>query len=197
METMLAAVLHDFNDLRLEEIPRPRATEYGSVVVRIKSCGFCATDYKAIKGIRRNVTFPAIVGHEPSGVVAEVGPGVSHFKVGDEVAVMPSGFCNFCFHCRTGRHHYCTSAFTTGGDGVADVRDGAFAQYLKTVETRLLAKPRGVSFDQAALTEPLGGAWKGVIQYSQMQFGEDVVVIGVGGIGLLCLMVARAAGAAA
>ncbi len=164
-------------------------------MVRIKSCGFCATDYKAIKGIRRNVTFPAIVGHEPSGVVAEVGPGVSHFKVGDEVAVMPSGFCNFCFHCRTGRHHYCTSAFTTGGDGVADVRDGAFAQYLKTVESSLLAKPRGVSFDQAALTEPLGGAWKGVIQYSQMQFGEDVVVIGVGGIGLLCLMVARAAGA--
>jgi L-iditol 2-dehydrogenase len=58
-----------------------------------------------------------------------------------------------------------------------------------------LHKPAAISFDAAALTEPLSGAWKGVIHYSQMQVGDDVVVIGVGGIGLLCLMVARAAGA--
>ena len=74
MSTMLAAVLHDFNDLRLEQVPGPRAG-IGEVLVRIKSCGICATDYKAIKGIRRNVTFPSIAGHEPSGVVAAVGPG--------------------------------------------------------------------------------------------------------------------------
>ncbi len=64
-----------------------------------------------------------------------------------------------------------------------------------TKESCLFRKPPSVTFDQAALTEPLSGAWKGVIQYSQMQVGEDVVVIGVGSIGLLCLMVARAAGA--
>ena len=85
MSTMLAAVLHDFNDLKLEEVPMPQAKGFGDVVVRVKSCGICATDYKAIKGIRRNVKFPCIVGHEPSGVVAEVGPGVTHFEVGDEV----------------------------------------------------------------------------------------------------------------
>ena len=196
MDTMLAAVLHDFNDLRLEQVPRPHATATGSVVVQIRSCGFCATDYKAIKGIRRNVTFPAIVGHEPSGVVAEVGPEVTHFKVGDEVIVQPSGFCGFCQHCRTGVPHYCQNAFSTGGDGVADVRPGAFAQYMLTVESSLFAKPREVSFDAGALTEPLSGAWKGVIQYSELKVGEDVVVIGVGGIGLLCLMVAKAAGEA-
>jgi L-iditol 2-dehydrogenase len=192
---MLAAVLHDFNDLRLEQVPRPRATEPGTVLVRIKSCGFCATDYKAIKGIRRNVTFPAIVGHEPSGVVAQIGPNVTHFKVGDEVIVQPSGYCGFCKHCRTGVPHYCEHAFTTGGDGPADVRPGAFAEYMLTIESSLLAKPKGISFDAGALTEPLSGAWKGVIQYSEMKVGEDVVIIGVGGIGLLCLMVARAAGA--
>lgn len=64
-----------------------------------------------------------------------------------------------------------------------------------TMENTLYHKPEAISFDAAALTEPLSGAWKGVIQYSQLQVGEDVVVIGVGSIGLLCLMVARAAGA--
>ena len=71
---MLAAVLKDFNDLVLEEVPTP-APGPGEVLVRIKSCGFCATDYKAIKGIRRNVTCPLIPGHEPSGVIGAPAPG--------------------------------------------------------------------------------------------------------------------------
>jgi L-iditol 2-dehydrogenase len=196
MEKMLAAVLHDFDKLELEQVPVPRPREYGDVLVKIKACGICATDYKAIKGIRRNVTFPAIVGHEPSGVVAEAGPGVSHFRAGDEVIVQPLAHCGICRHCRVGNTHYCENAFVTGGDGPQDVRAGAFAEFMLTRETSLFRKPAGISFDAAALTEPLAGAWKGVIQYSQMQIGDDVVIIGAGSMGLLCLMVAKAAGAA-
>lgn len=191
---MLVAVLKDFNNLVLEDIPIPDPG-IGEVVVRIKSCGFCATDYKAIKGIRRNVTFPLIPGHEPSGVIAKVGLGVQHLHEGDPVIVQPSGFCGVCKYCRTGRSHYCEHAFTTGGDGPVDVRPGAFAEYMTTAATCCFRKPESCSFDAAALTEPLSGAWKGVVQYSQMEVGDDVVVIGVGGIGLLCLMVASAAGA--
>ena len=191
---MLAAVLKGFDQLVLEDVTTP-TPGVGEVVVRIRSCGFCATDYKAIKGIRRNVSFPFIPGHEPSGVVASVGVGVRHFKEGDEVICQPSGYCGVCRNCRMGNTHYCEHAFTTGGDGPPDVWPGAFAEYMKTQESCLFLKPKGISFDAAALTEPLSGAWKGVIQYSQMQVGDDVVVIGVGGIGLLCLMVARAAGA--
>lgn len=191
---MLAAVLKDFNQLILDDIPIPE-TGTGEVVVQIKSCGFCATDYKAIKGIRRNARFPFIPGHEPAGIVHSVGPGVAHFQAGDEVAVMPSGFCGLCESCRTGNTHYCEHAFTTGGDGPEDVWPGAFAEYMKTRETTLFRKPPEISFDAAALTEPLSGAWKGLIRYSEMKVGDDVVVIGVGGIGLLCLMVAKAAGA--
>ena len=66
---------------------------------------------------------------------------------------------------------------------------------MKTNASSLFKKPANVPFDAAALVEPLSGAWKGVIKYSDMHVGDDVVVIGVGGIGLLCLMVARAAGA--
>ena len=195
MQTMLAAVLEDFDRLALEQRPVPEPTESGSVLVQVKSCGICATDYKAIKGIRRNVTFPFIPGHEPAGVVAAVGPGVTRIKAGDEVIVSPSTFCGVCEHCRTGRQHYCAASYTTGGDGPDDVRNGAFAEYMLTDQCAVYAKPAGVSFDAGALTEPLSGAWKGVIQNSEMKVGDDVVVIGVGSIGLLCMMLARAAGA--
>ena len=107
----------------------------------------------------------------------------------------PSGYCGYCKHCRTGNTHYCEHAFTTGGDGPEDVWPGAFAEYMRTRENTLFHKPAHLSFDAACLAEPLSGAWKGVIQYSEMQLGDDVVIIGVGSIGLLCMMVARAGGA--
>jgi threonine dehydrogenase-like Zn-dependent dehydrogenase len=66
---------------------------------------------------------------------------------------------------------------------------------MKTGASSIFHKPPNISFDAAAITEPLSGAWKGVIQYSEMQLADDVVVVGVGSIGLLCLMVAKAAGA--
>ena len=81
---MLAAVLHDFDRLVLEDVPIPEPG-LGEVVVRIKACGICATDYKAIKGIRRNVTFPFIAGHEPCGQVVKTGPGCRRFGEGDRV----------------------------------------------------------------------------------------------------------------
>ncbi len=196
MPKMLAAVLHDFNNLVLEEVPVPEPTAFGTVLVRIQSCGICATDYKAITGRRRNVRFPFIPGHEPSGVVAAVGPGITAFKPGDPVICQPSGFCGLCRYCREGNTHYCETAFTTGGDGPEDVWPGAFAEYMLTKESCLYHKPPSISFDAASLTEPLSGVWKGMIQYSEMKVGEDVVVIGTGSIGLLCVMLGRAAGAA-
>ena len=191
---MLAAVLKDFNQLELEDVPTPEPGT-GEAVVAIKSCGFCATDYKAITGVRRNVSFPMIPGHEPSGVVSAVGRDVTHIQEGDAVVVQPSGYCGVCRPCTTGNTHFCENSFTTGGDGLDDVRDGAFAEFMKTTAACCIAKPENISHDAGCLTEPLSGAWKGLIQYSEMSIGDDVVIIGTGGIGLLCLMVARAAGA--
>ncbi|HZP02331.1 MAG TPA: alcohol dehydrogenase catalytic domain-containing protein [Terriglobia bacterium] len=190
---MLAAVLKDFNNLVLEEVPTPEPGP-GQVLVRIKSCGFCATDYKAIKGIRRNVDFPLIPGHEPAGVVAAVGPCVKNVKEGDEVIVSPSGFCGTCRNCRIGLTHYCENSYTTGGDG-AEVLPGSFAEYTLTGANVVFPKPASLSFDAACQGEPVSGAWKGLIHYSEMRLGDDVVIIGTGGIGMYCLMVAKAAGA--
>ncbi len=191
---MLAAVLKDFNRLELEEIKTPSPGP-GQVLVRIRSCGFCATDFKAIKGIRRNVQFPLVPGHEPAGVVAAIGAGVKHVKEGDEVIIQPSGYCGLCHYCRLGQTHYCENAYTTGGDGPPDVWFGSFAEYTLTGANTLFQKPKSISWDAACQAEPVSGAWKGVIQYSQMSVGDDVVVIGTGAIGMYCLMVAKAAGA--
>ncbi len=191
---MLSAVLRDFNDLVLEDIPVPDPGP-GDVLIKIMACGFCATDYKAIKGIRRNVSFPLVPGHEPAGVVAAIGRNVSHVKPGDAVIVQPSGFCGICRFCRTGFTHYCDHAYTTGGDGPDDVRPGSFAEFMLTEANTVYLKPPNVSFDAACQSEPVSGAWKGIIRHSEMQVGDDVVVIGTGGIGMYCLLMAKAAGA--
>jgi threonine dehydrogenase-like Zn-dependent dehydrogenase len=191
---MLAAVLYEVDKLVLEERPTP-TPKPDEAVVRIKSCGICATDYKAIKGIRKNVRFPLVPGHEPAGIVAAVGAHVRSVKEGDEVIVCPSGHCGYCRYCLMGKEHYCERMYTTGGDGPDDVRPGSFAEYTVTGANSLYAKPKNVSFDAACQTEPLSGAWKGIINYSEMKVGDDVVIIGTGGIGMYCLMVAKAAGA--
>jgi threonine dehydrogenase-like Zn-dependent dehydrogenase len=191
---MKAAILRATNELVLEEIPTPQPGP-GQVLVKVKATGICATDHKAVRG-KRPVIFPRILGHENAGIIAGTGPGVSHFKEGDEVILSPRGYCGHCTQCRLGNHHYCENTFSTGGDGGARFLPGGFAEYMLTIENCLYRKPSGLSFRAAALTEPLAGAWKGTIQYSNLRIGEDVVVIGTGGIGLLCLMVARRAGAA-
>jgi L-iditol 2-dehydrogenase len=191
---MKAAVLHEFGKMVIEDVPTPTPGP-NEVVVRIKACGLCATDHKAYTGKRDNVAFPKILGHEPAGVIAKVGVGVTEFREGDEAIVQPAGFCGFCEFCRSGKQHCCVKRFTIGGDGGADIRSGCFAEYALQNASSVYHKPKGLSWESASLTEPLAGSWKGLIHYSQMQVGEDVVVIGTGGIGMLVLMLAVTAGA--
>jgi threonine dehydrogenase-like Zn-dependent dehydrogenase len=110
------------------------------------------------------------------------------------VVMSPSGFCGLCRNCRIGLTHYCENSYTTGGDG-SEVRPGSFAEYTRTGANLVFPKPKELSFDAGCQAEPVSGAWKGIIQYSEMKVGDDVVIIGTGGIGMYCLMVAAAAGA--
>jgi len=113
---MLAAVLHDYNKLVLEDVPKPTPGPT-QVVIKVKATGVCATDWKAVRGKRRNVVFPAILGHENAGVVAEVGSVVKGCRPGDEVILSPRGYCGICETCRLGLLNYCKDGFSTGGDG--------------------------------------------------------------------------------
>ncbi|MGC8832997.1 MAG: zinc-dependent alcohol dehydrogenase [Armatimonadota bacterium] len=193
-DTMLAAVLEGVGQMPLREVPKPHPGP-GEVVVRIAACGICQTDYCAYTGARTNFTPPIIVGHEMAGVVAEVGEGVTNVKEGDEVVISPAGFCGLCRWCRSGLQHYCPNGFVIGGEGFANVWNGGFAEYTKAPASVLYHKPKEISFTAAALTEPLAGSYKGLIEYTQMRVGEDVVIIGAGSMGLLLTSIAAAAGA--
>lgn len=173
---MLAAVLKDVNQLVLEDIPKPEPGPT-QVVVDVKACGICATDHKAVRG-KRKVHFPRILGHEVAGVIDSVGSVVSKFKPGDAVIVSPRGYCGLCQQCRLGFYHYCEDTFSTGGDGGDRFLPGGFAEYMVTEQRNVFPKPADISFAAAALTEPLAGSWKGVIQYSNLRIGEDVVAEG-------------------
>lgn len=192
---MLAAILKGFDDLVLEDVgkPEPGPTD---VLVKVRATGICGTDHKAVRGRRQNVEFPVILGHENSGVVEAVGSAARNFAAGDEVIIAPIGGCGVCRECRLGRVHFCEKSYTTGGEGAPVTLPGGFAEYMSVPEALIYRKPGNISFKAAALTEPLSCAWKALVQYSKVTLGEDVVVIGAGGIGGLCVMLAAAAGAA-
>lgn len=191
---MLAAVLEGVKQMVLKEVPKP-IIKKNEVLVRVKSCGICQTDYSAYTGRRTNWTPPMILGHEISGVIEEVGDEVENWKPGDEVILSPVISCGECDNCRLGLGHYCRNGKVIGGEGQKVVLPGGFAEYVAVPTSVLYRKPPNVSFDSAALTEPLAGSYKGMIEYSNLRLGEDVVIIGAGAMGLLLLELAVAGGA--
>jgi threonine dehydrogenase-like Zn-dependent dehydrogenase len=191
---MLAAVLEGVRKMVLKDVPQPTAGR-DEVVVRMKACGICQTDYCAYTGARMNWKPGQIVGHEMSGVIEEVGEGVETFKTGHEVIVSPAIFCGHCEYCKSGLQHYCPNGAVIGGDGFDNVLPGGFAEFVRAPVGAIYRKPSNISFPAAAITEPLAGSYKGLIAYTRLTVGEDVVIIGAGGMGLLLTQIAHAAGA--
>ena len=191
---MKAAVLEDTKKLIVKDIEKPEACD-DMALVRVKACGICMTDYKAYSGERKNVDFPTICGHEFSGVIEDVGKSVNFFKPNEEVIVSPVTNCGICEACRKGFAQYCKNGAVIGGDGMDRIINGAFAEYVLVPENSLYHKPSNISYEAAALTEPLAGSYKGLIEYSQLKIAEDLVIIGAGSMGLLAAMIAERAGA--
>ncbi len=191
---MLAAVLEGIKKMVLKEVPTPKIRN-NEVLVRVKACGICQTDYSAYTGRRTNWTPPMILGHEISGVIEKVGDEVESWKSGDEVALSPVISCGECDYCRVGLGHYCRNGKVIGGEGQKIVLPGGFAEYVAVPTSVLYKKPINASFESTALSEPLAGSYKGMIEYSNLRLGEDVVIIGAGAMGLLLLELAVAGGA--
>ena len=136
---MKALVLTAPGKFEIQDVPVPTPGPF-EVLCGIGAVAICGTDPEVIKGSMAGYwppAYPFIPGHEPSGIVAAVGPGVTQFREGDEVIVMPSGFCGHCDYCRSGQHQYCEKAFTTGGDGpLLDLTDAAVKKFIKQAKAR-------------------------------------------------------------
>ncbi len=174
--------------LRDVEIPKPGP---GEVVVRVRTALTCGTDLKAFKRGHPKMTIPGPFGHEFSGDVHEIGEGVTKFKPGDQIMTAPSAPCGDCVYCRKNQENLC-----------AMVMDkmvwGAFAEYVlmpaHIVENNMFSKPEHLSYEEAAMLEPLSCVVYGMDQVD-VKRDDTVLIIGAGAIGLLHVMVARALGA--
>ncbi|MEP3055722.1 alcohol dehydrogenase catalytic domain-containing protein [Ascidiaceihabitans sp.] len=169
----------------LENVPLP-VPKPGEVPVRIAFCGICGTDMHVYHGnMDARVGFTRVLGHEMSGVVDADGEG---FTKGQKVVVRPLDHCGDCPACRAGHQHICHSLKFLGLD-----TDGAMQEVWNVPAHTLHILPDDIRMDHAALIEPVAVACHDV-RLSNLQAGEDVLVIGGGPIGVLVAMVARDAG---
>jgi len=188
-----AAVYHGVRDVRVEEVEDPRPGP-GEVVVRVLRCAVCGTDKRVYLHGQKNVVPPAITGHEIVGTVALVGPDVEGVEVGRHVVVATPVGCGECVCCRREQYNLCES-FTALGYDYA----GGFAEYMKVparavAQGNILPIPDGMSFDDAALIEPLSCCLNGQ-EYLNPQAGDRALVFGAGPIGLMHAGILKARGA--
>lgn len=183
---MRAAVLEGPRHMVIRSVPEPRARE-GEVVVRVRTCGICGSDlYLYEKGFG---SLHRIMGHEFSGDIVSAGEGVEGWKAGDRVAIEPTMPCGRCPPCLRQRRNLCSSLKFTGIE-----RDGGFAEYVAVPAYQLHRIPDKMTYEQAALAEPMAVALHAVSR-GDIQRGDRVAVLGAGPIGLLVMEWARAAGA--
>ncbi len=193
--TMTAAVYRGKDDVRMETVPVP-SIGAGEILLRVHTCGICGTDLKKISTGSHSA--PRIFGHETAGVVAAVGDGVRDFKTGDRVVAfhhIPCGECYYCRHqvfaqCPVYKKVGCTAGFEPSG--------GGFAEYVRVmdwiVRKGVVNIPAGISYEQAAFTEPINTCMKGIQTLAPRQ-GETVLVIGQGPIGIILGFLAKRRGA--
>src|SRR3954463_11857736 len=186
---MTAAVLYGKEDVKIEKVPIPRVAE-GEVLIKVQVALTCGTDLKVYqRGYHaRMIVPPALFGHELAGVIQEVGPGVKSFKTGMKVVALNSAPCGMCFYCSKHQENLCEDLL---------FNNGAYAEYIKIpkriVELNMLTVPTDVSYEEAALVEPLACVLRGLHE-TGVEIGDTVTVIGGGPIGLMFVQVAKAIG---
>ncbi|MFB3918081.1 MAG: zinc-binding dehydrogenase [Terriglobales bacterium] len=186
---MTAAVLYGKEDVKIEQVPIPRVAE-GEVLIKVHVALTCGTDLKVYqRGYHaRMIVPPALFGHELAGIVEEVGPGVRGFRKGMRVVALNSAPCGACFYCSKHQENLCEDLL---------FNNGAYAEYIKIprriVETNMLAIPNNVSFEEAAMVEPVACVLRGLHE-TNLEIGDTVAVIGGGPIGLMFIQVAKLTG---
>lgn len=184
---MKAGVVHAKNDIRFEEIEKPIA-EPGKVVIRVKYTGICGSDIPRVNGDACHY-FPNVLGHEFSGVIAEVGEGVTSLKVGDHVAGVPLVPCMKCDDCQKGNYSLCKHYSFIGSREF-----GSFAEYVAVPEKNAVKFDPSMSFEQGAFFEPATVALHG-LRRVDYKGGKNVAILGGGTVGLMTAQWARIFGA--
>lgn len=189
---MRALVLTDYCHLELQEVPTPKPGP-DELLVRVHACGICGSDVHGFDGSTGRRKPPIIMGHEASGVVAEIGEEITQFRPGDRVTFDSTVYCGRCAYCARGQVNLCDNRRVLGVSCDEYRRDGAFADYVVVPERIVCKLPENVSYEQAAMIEPLSVALHAVDRAAP-RIGETAIIFGGGMIGLLILQVLRLTG---
>lgn len=189
---MKALVLTAYNQLEVQEVqkPSPGANE---VLVRVQAVGICGSDVHGMDGSSGRRIPPIIMGHEASGIIAEVGTDVRQWAVGDRVTFDSTVYALDDWYSRRGQYNLSDGREVVGVSTPDFKRHGAFAEYVIVPQHILYAIPDNVTFTQAALVEPVAVALH-ALSLTPIQVNDSAVVVGAGMIGLFIIQALRLAG---
>ena len=167
----------------------------GEVLLKVKACGLCYTDIKIIKGEIPPpiVTLPHVLGHEVAGEVVEIGRGVSGIETGDLGVVYSYLTCHDCPKCLTGRENICRNLRRVGFE-----LDGGFSEYLCIPAYNFCPFSKALqAHHMAILADAIGTPYHAITRLAQVKPGQDVLIVGAGGLGLHAVQIAKLCGARA
>ena len=189
---MKALVLTQYDRLDYQDVPQPQVGPE-DVLVEVKACGICGSDVHGMDGSSGRRIPPIIMGHEAAGVIAGTGDQVSGWEVGDRVTFDSTISCGTCHFCRRGRINLCDRRRVLGVSCNEFHQDGAYAQYVPVPQNIVYRLPDGLSFEHAAMVEPVSIAVHAVRRVP-VDLNDTALVVGTGMIGLLVVQALRAAG---
>lgn len=192
---MKAARIYGAHDIRLTDVPAPEPGR-GDLLCRVVRSGICGTDHAIYTGEfsfvkSGKVPFPMTPGHEWSGVVERVGEGVEGFRRGDRVVGDTGVACGVCYECLMGRYDHCKKNRSVG---TVLCWDGAYAEYILMPARHVFHLPDTITFDNAAMIEPVATALYAVT-LAEVKIGCTVLVLGSGPIGIAAAKLAKICGA--
>src|SRR5437899_7682102 len=190
IDAMKALVLKEYKHLVFEDVPAPTPGP-DEVLVSVKACGICGSDVHGLDGSTGRRRPPVIMGHEASGVVERVGAGVSTVRTGDRVTFDSMIYNPDSFFSRRGLTNLCDDRRVLGVSCDDYLRDGAFAELVSVPAHIIYRMPAGMTFEQAAMVQPVSGAVH-ARRLTPLTPDDTVVVFGAGLIGLMVVQVLKA-----
>jgi 6-hydroxycyclohex-1-ene-1-carbonyl-CoA dehydrogenase len=188
---MKAAVFHGAGrPLEVTDVATPTPGP-GEALIKVAGCGLCHTDLHYLDhGVKTFKTPPLILGHEAAGTVAELGAGVTSRQVGDRVVIPAVLSCGRCRYCRQGRENLCDQLAMLGNN-----IDGAYAEYVVVPAAELVPVPDTIPLEQASVVaDAVSTPYHAVTRRGKVRPGDQVVVVGCGGVGLNVVQCAAVAG---
>jgi 2-desacetyl-2-hydroxyethyl bacteriochlorophyllide A dehydrogenase len=189
---MKALVLEEYNQFAYGEVPAPEPGPE-EVLLAVKACGICGSDVHGLDGSTGRRRPPIIMGHEASGVIAQVGSAVSGWSPGDRVTLDSTIYCGQCEFCRRGLINLCDHRRVLGVSCEDYRQAGAFAEFVAVPQHVLYRLPDTLPFEHAALVEPFAIALH-ALGRAPVTANDTVVVVGAGMIGLALVQALRATG---